>query len=97
MTSAKGSAWAEKVASGVQYAEQPLQPCPVSQASKNASAIEVISARLLILSMAEVGPYQLVFDRFGGSGDTSPSESNGNPHVRGPAPSPCPRTPAPGR
>src|SRR5690348_12115005 len=43
-TLASGSACAAKLASGVQYAWQPCQPLPVSQASKKRSAIAVILA-----------------------------------------------------
>src|SRR5882724_955389 len=41
-TPASGSACAEKVASGLQYALHPSHPFPVSQASKNFLAIPVI-------------------------------------------------------
>src|ERR687891_1040600 len=43
-TSASGSAWAEKVALGLQYALHPSQPLPVSQASKNCMATCLIDA-----------------------------------------------------
>jgi hypothetical protein len=41
-TSNSGSACAENVAVGVQYALQTCQPLPVSQAAKNSSATLVI-------------------------------------------------------
>src|ERR1700760_1002728 len=44
LTSFSGEACAEKLAVGAQYWLQPAQPLPVSQASKNSSAILVIFA-----------------------------------------------------
>src|SRR4051812_25290321 len=40
--SRKGSAWAQNVALGVQYAFQPSHPSPASQATKKARAVSVI-------------------------------------------------------
>src|SRR5690349_16195500 len=46
LTSLSGSACAENVAFGVQYALQPSQPFPVSHATKNLSATSVIDVML---------------------------------------------------
>jgi hypothetical protein len=59
-TSTSGSACAENVASGVQYALQLSQPLPVSQASKNFLAIPVIDDMVLSVSKMEEGNPRLM-------------------------------------
>ena len=52
-SSFSGSAWAEKVASGVQYWAHPAQPFPTSQASKKARAFCMfVAAPMLIPAVA---------------------------------------------
>jgi hypothetical protein len=48
LTSASGSAWLEKDASGAQYVLQASQPLPASQASKNFIATSDIDAMFFL-------------------------------------------------